>query len=126
MRIVIIDNDQAFVRSLAILLRAYGHEVRAFCDPVNAGTWFEDRPAVDVLLLDYLMPGCHGARLLDLIRPHLPAGTRVFLVSGHSELFDRRDLPAMGIDGFFPKPLDLDRLVALVGRPAANDGNLRI
>ena len=118
MRIVIVDNDRALVRSLSILLKSYGHEVRGFCEPLEALATLERGDPFDVLFVDYLMPGCPGRELLERARGRFPPGARVYLVSGHVDLIQPCELVALGVDGFFSKPLDLDRIVALLGAPA--------
>lgn len=118
MTIVLVDNDRALVQSLSILLKSYGHTVHAFHDPLEAIRFLEGGIPFDLLLLDDLMPGCHGRELLQRMKPRLPRGARVVMISGHLERGKPCELLALGVDAFFPKPLDLDRLVELAGGAA--------
>lgn len=119
MKIVLVDNDRALVQSLSILLKSYGHEIHAFHDPLEAIRFLESAPSFDLLLLDDLMPGCHGRELLQRMKSRMPRGARVIMISGHIERIRPCEMVALGVDGFFPKPLDLDRLVELVGEDRA-------
>jgi len=110
-RALLVDDDANERELLAGLLRMNG----AACDTVGDGDAAlaylasHDRP--DVVLLDMVMPRCDGPRTLERIRhdPRL-AGLRVYGVSGLSPEQAGIATGPGGVDGWFAKPLQPDRL----------------
>lgn len=115
MQVMILDNDRALLRSLSILLERAGHAVRAFedADPALAAL-ASPGTAPDALVLDYVMPQMNGLEFLRRARTWLPAGCRVILISGHTDLLSRVGVAQEGVDALLPKPLDLDELDRLI------------
>ncbi|MBM4416816.1 MAG: response regulator [Chloroflexi bacterium] len=104
-RIVLID-DQTDVRDTeAMLLRAEGHDLRAFSDPAVAlGAIDEDPP--DLVITDLGMPGLTGwdvARALQARHPALP----VIFLTGWGRELTAAQLREGGVSGVIPKPMDL-------------------
>lgn len=114
MRIVIVDDDRALLESLSVILAQEGHQVKALNNSRNALAYFEAAPELDVLILDYLLPDGTGCELLARLRDRLPASCRVIMTSGHTDRLDFDELRLLGIDAFLPKPVDLERLFALL------------
>jgi DNA-binding response OmpR family regulator len=129
MNVIVVDDDAALLRSLAIVLRSRGHTVKSFdnsreachfigqsrvgSSPARVGAG-ADSP-VDVLILDYVMPGLTGEELLRETRECLPPTCKVILISGHTDQVEPLDLKGMGVTAFLPKPLDFEELCKLVG-----------
>ncbi len=114
MRIMIVDNDTALLRSLEILLRARGYTVVSHSDPMDAARECEQNSVPEALIVDYMMPAMQGNELLARIGPHLPDECRVIVISGHTDKIDQQQMSNLGMTAFLPKPLDLDRLCQLV------------
>lgn len=110
MKIVIVDNDAALLRSLQILFSRQGYEVKVFDDPIEACSYVAKGARIDVLIIDYVMPALSGKETLRKMRGHLSPACKVILVSGHTDLIENQDLEAMGVDVFLPKPLDINQL----------------
>lgn len=110
MNIVIIDNDQAILRSLNLLLEAQGHNVSVFPDPRAALFHFlrENRP--DVLLVDYFMPEMNGDELLYRLKAELPEDCRIIMMSAHCDLAQKLDLNHLGVSTFLSKPIEIIEL----------------
>ena len=83
----------------------------------------------DVAILDLHLPPTldapdTGLRILDYVKSHLPA-SKVFVASSDPSGEMRRECVRRGADGFFDKPLDVERPVAtlrptpVARRPAA-------
>lgn len=116
MRVMLVDNDPAILRSLGLILESSGHSVMAFADPREAMSMLESGHPPDLLALDLVMPGLDGVEFAHRARPLLTPETPVVLITGHSDLLEGgQPLPA-GISACLPKPLDLDRLLELVER----------
>ena len=81
MRVMLVDNDWALLRSLQIHLEQAGHKVAAFADPRAALERLGDGDEPDVIVLDYVMPAMNGIELARrLLADH--AELRILFVSG--------------------------------------------
>lgn len=114
MRVVVVDNDRALVRSLTIVLANQGHQVESFVDSRKAAVALGRTVVPEVLVLDYMMPGLDAIGLLKRVRGRLPVGCRVVLISGHTECWEDERLDRLGLSARLPKPIDLDALSRLI------------
>jgi CheY-like chemotaxis protein len=81
---ILIVDDDADVRSfLMAALEGLGHGVAGVADGPQAIAWLE-RARPDLLLLDYAMPGMHGADLACEVRRRHPELPIVF-VTGYAQ-----------------------------------------
>jgi two-component system nitrogen regulation response regulator NtrX len=76
----------------------------------------------DVAILDLHLPPTldapdTGLRVLDFVKRHLPS-SKVFVASSDPSVEMRKDCMRRGADGFFDKPLDVERLLSTVRRMA--------
>lgn len=122
---VLIVDDNAPTRSLLrSVLRAVGvKRISEAGDAEEALDHLEVRN-VDIILLDYAMPGMNGLDLARLLRtdPDRPGGkARIIMITGYG---DRRNVAAArdaGVDEFLVKPIStralLQRLEASLARP---------
>lgn len=75
-RILIVDDDATFARTLARSLTRTGFEVATCGTGAETRAWLADgRP--DVVILDYQLPDADGLSLLDELRPGRPTTTFV-------------------------------------------------
>ena len=124
MRIMIVDNDEAWTRSLTLLLKGRGHEVFPFTDPLAAcdfigqiaGTaLLEDSDLPDAVVLDYVMPELSGFQVLGRIGDVLGSRCTIVFVTGHGEQVRNSRLMDMGVTACLAKPVDLDQLEKVLG-----------
>jgi PAS domain S-box-containing protein len=116
-RILIADDNEDAVESLALMLNMMGNETRTAPDglaALQAGESF----APELVLLDIGMPKLNGYDAARRIRA-LPWGTRVVLVAltGRSQDEDRRRSHEAGFDFHLVKPVEpaaLEKLLAIV------------
>ncbi len=110
--IFIVDDDQAVRHSLILLLASEGLQAQGFasareflaaCQPVC-----DDR-----LIVDVDMPGMNGIELLLRLRDS-GVSPRAVVMTGQPSTFLRQQALAAGAMAFLEKPIDADRLVALV------------
>jgi DNA-binding NtrC family response regulator len=119
-KLLIVDDDAAITQQLFWTL----------CDDLEVMTAKDLSTAVrrtvidepHLVILDLHLPPTPdsvetGLRVLDYIKGHLPAAG-VFVVSSESSAETRRECIGRGADSFLTKPLDIERLVALVRRAA--------
>lgn len=114
MKVVVIDNDRALIRSLEIFLSTRGHQVIAFDSPTDACAFLQADEGTDVLILDFLMPELTGADVLQRIKKRLPKSCKIILISGHTDLIEPIYLESIGVHAFLPKPLDIDQLTRVM------------
>jgi CheY-like chemotaxis protein len=124
MRILVADDNQDLLESLAALLEHCGHRVyRAPDGPQALQTAARVHP--DAAILDIGMPGLSGYEVARRLRSDA-GGERIFLIAhtAWGEEQDKATAYAAGFDRHCTKPLDfaaLSRLLAQ-GRPARPAG----
>ena len=122
-RILVADDNNDALESLATLLQLSGHEVYTAANGAVALESAEQhRP--EVVLLDIGMPKLDGYEVARRIRAQ-PWGQRITLVAltGWGQDSDRRRSQEAGFDSHLVKPLDLDKLTELLaGLPSAGTG----
>jgi len=115
-RILVADDNSDALESLATLLELSGHEVFSAANGALALESAE-RNLPEVALLDIGMPKLDGYEVARRIRAQ-PWGRRITLVAltGWGQESDRRRSGEAGFDSHLVKPLDLDKLTALLER----------
>lgn len=113
MKVVVIDNDAALLRSLQVLLESRGHEVVCLADAAAVEEVLE-RALPDVVLVDLVLPGAWGPDVIRRIRSRCGCASRMILISGHTDLVERLDLEEEGVVAFLPKPIDYATLTSLI------------
>jgi CheY-like chemotaxis protein len=123
-RILIVDDDLNNVEMLFIAATILGHE------PIGAYSGQQAIDAVaykkpDLVLLDYLMPGQDGVETLRQIRA-LPNGrlAQIYIYSGVDNREIEEQLKDEGADGILIKPMDLNKLEALLNNSIPIDENI--
>ena len=125
-RILVADDNNDALESLATLLQLSGHEVYTAANGAVALESAEQhRP--EVVLLDIGMPKLDGYEVARRIRSQ-PWGQRITLVAltGWGQDSDRRRSQEAGFDSHLVKPLDLDKLTELLAAlPSTGAGGVR-
>jgi two-component system CheB/CheR fusion protein len=125
-RILVADDNNDALESLATLLQLSGHEVYTAANGAVALESAEQhRP--EVALLDIGMPKLDGYEVARRIRAQ-PWGQRITLVAltGWGQDSDRKRSQEAGFDSHLVKPLDLDKLTELLAAlPLASSGVTR-
>ena len=83
-RVLVVDDDPAFLGVVTELLEEGGHQVEAVVEPGTALRKIE-QDAYDVALLDLVMPGVGGLELGDKIKALSP-DTEVLILTGYADL----------------------------------------
>jgi signal transduction histidine kinase len=112
-RILLVDDNQDTVRSLARLLSLRGHQVATAFDGVAALKIAEDFQP-DFLLLDLGLPGLDGYELARRLRAQGFARTPIVAISGYAQEGDRARSREAGFNYHFAKPVDFEALAELI------------
>ncbi len=128
--VLIIDDEEALVRSLSYALRAEGFKVgAAYSGEEGLALLADSTRRCDIVLLDLGLPGMDGIATLDglrKLRPNLP----VIMISAHGDTRAAVQAVKGGATDYLTKPFELDDLLATIdgtlARPevAAAPGNL--
>jgi serine protease Do len=117
--ILVVEDDEAALRSYGRLLARLGHAVRlhAGCDGVLADR--EGVEGADLLVLDQQMPGMRGLDLLETLRERRTWAARasappVLLVTAFADEALRRRAAALGVTAILDKPIDPAQLLGRV------------
>ncbi len=120
---ILIVDDEAIVRnSLKRALTRFGYRVLEAGDgPSALATMQAADPPVDLIILDLVLPG-GGAGIFELLKAVRP-DVRVLISSGYSPDADAARGLTDRVEGFLPKPYELNQLrtavtQALTGRAA--------
>ncbi len=104
MRVYIVDDDQAVMRSCSILLSAHGYETIP-CDSAEAFLQVYDERHAACLVLDLRMPGMSGLQLQERLNEegrNLP----IIMLTGHGDVPAAVQAIKNGAIDFIEKPAD--------------------
>lgn len=116
--VLVVDDDEAFRRSLTLLLTAYGFQVRGFasgeellaaCDGAERGC----------LLADVHLPGIDGFRIVELLRGR-GVGIPALLMTGRPDPDMRDRAAAAGLPAVLEKPLPGHLLIKAIREALAD------
>ena len=117
-RLVLVDDDELLREVLAGNLAQSGFEVELFSDPLAALDAIP-RSDVDLLILDWKMPGMSGLELLQALRGR-GVGTRALFFTSHNDTIYEEAALALGASDFIDKTRSfailLRRIEMILGR----------
>jgi len=117
LRVLVADDVPVNRRLTQRLLELAGHSVRSVSDGREALDAVQ-REHFDLVLMDVEMPGLHGLDAAAAIRtlPGPTARVPIIAVTAHSEALYLTRCREAGMDDFLTKPIDADRLHAIIER----------
>ncbi len=120
-RVLLVDDNADGADTLGRLLRAHGHTVEVYHDPVGALAAV-DRFRPDLALLDIGLPVLDGYQLAARLRA-LPGGQgcRLVALSGYGLAADHARSEAAGFERHLVKPVNADEVARVVAADAATD-----
>ena len=109
-RVLVVDDEPGVRDALTRGLAAEGMDVRSVADG-HAGLQEASTGAYDAVVLDIMLPGLSGYRVLEALRAEGVA-TPVLLLSAKDGEVDQADGLDLGADGYLVKPFSFVVLVA--------------
>lgn len=114
LNVLVVDDDEGMVETLTDILTARHYRVQTARSGEDAISLARGAP-FDVVLMDIVMPGVNGVQALRSIKAAAPA-TNVIMMTAYTrhELVEQaKEASALDV---LPKPLDMERLLALLRR----------
>jgi CheY-like chemotaxis protein len=108
-RVLIVDDEENQRRTLAIGLKLDGFDTVVAASAAEAMRVLATPPAVELALIDLMMPGLNGLELARQIRRSFPH-VRVVLSSAYHLSARQVERADCGAVGFVPKPYKLAEL----------------
>jgi len=105
----VLDDDRLFIELITAALAPIADIIDSSQSSVEALVELLDKKP-DCLILDLMMPEMDGLEVLKRLRsdPDM-AGMKIVVVTSKTYETDRKQVLAAGADGFFNKPLNMDR-----------------
>lgn len=108
-KVLVVDDDPSVLATYRRLLRRAGYTAVTEGDPLKVLDTPDDGERVDLLLLDYKMPGMDGLSLLAELRRRA-CQARCILVSAFLNDEVRNQARHLGVDRVLEKPVDVGLL----------------
>ncbi len=112
LRVLVVDDDQDFAESLAMVMEIRGHHVELAFNGVEAVDKFREQD-FDIAFMDVKLPGMNGVESFLEVRKFKPEA-RVVMVTGYSVAELLEQAVANGAWGVLHKPLDMPALVRML------------
>ncbi|RYZ22536.1 MAG: response regulator [Chitinophagaceae bacterium] len=117
MEILIIDDEPRNIFALKAVLQARGYRVQSAASAPEGIQRLRQTEGIGVVLLDMMMPDMDGTEALAAIRADeqlkaLP----VIAVTAKAMTGDREKAIEAGADDYISKPVDVDKLLAMLKR----------
>jgi len=113
-RVLVVDDDDSIRETFQYHLERAGYEVTTAAT-AEAGLGLLSEVEPGVVITDIRMPGMDGLELLGRIRDASP-DIDVLMITAHEDMQSASDAMRRGAFDYLVKPLDLDRIEALVER----------
>jgi CheY-like chemotaxis protein len=109
---MLVDDNADAAQTMGELLRAQGHEIHVFHDPVSA---LQSAGAIgpEFAVLDIGLPVMNGYELGTKIREICGSACRLIALTGYGQDTDKERSRAAGFHAHVIKPVNVDQLLEL-------------
>jgi excisionase family DNA binding protein len=115
-KVLIVDDEPAIRKHLSQLFLKFGFIVDIAWDGFEAGSKIETfKPGL--IVLDLCMPGLDGFEVCRRIKQNPEkSGIRIVAITGLHTKETKEKIMDLGADGYVPKPIDKNALLAVIDR----------
>ncbi len=117
LKILLVDDEVEFVKTLAERLQLRGFQTEIASDGNDALTIMNTSP-FDIVVLDVFMPGMSGLEVLKEIKKKA-SRIPVILLTGHGAKKEGMEGMSLGAFDYLVKPIDIDELIKKVNAAVA-------
>lgn len=118
-RIMYVDDEEALVFLMDVILTRMGYQIRGYTDPTLALQDFRARPQdVDVVITDVAMPGITGPHLAEKLR-EIRKDVPIIMTSGYIRDEDREAARALQINQLVYKSDTVEELAEALSKEIA-------
>ena len=122
-KILVVDDDDFFRRSLVDFLCLEGFDVAAYPHLLDLSVVSEGG-LPDAILCDVMLPGCTGIDILKQIRAHAATASVPFLfLSARADPSVQREAMNLGGDDYITKPVSAENLLGALKARLSRLGN---
>lgn len=115
LQVLLVEDDALLADGLLRALQAQDMTVTLVGDGLAADARLQSAGAVEVVVLDIGLPGIDGLELARRLRAQPgTAGAMLVAITGYGQESDRAQVAQAGFDHHLVKPIDTDRLYALL------------
>lgn len=108
-RLLIVDDETAFLESIAKRLEMRDFDVRKATRGADA-IEMARKEKFDLALIDLKMPGMDGKQVLEILKKEHKF-IEVIILTGHGSVDSAVDCTKLGAFGYLPKPYELEKLL---------------
>ncbi len=119
LRVLFVDDEEELVSAVVERLELRGIAAVGVTSGLDALRLVEEQP-FDVAVLDVRMPGIGGLEIIRRLKQTHPA-IEVVLLSGHGAADTVEEGMRLGAFDYLQKPVDIDNLIAVLRRAAADE-----
>lgn len=115
-RILIVEDEEAIAKMIAMNLRVAGMEPTIFYDGAEAADSLAADHGFDLALLDIMVPGKDGFALLETLKPY---GIPVIFLTAKDDLSSKVQGLAGGAEDYIVKPFEVLELLVRIDKVLA-------
>lgn len=116
MRLLLIDDDEVFTRTLKRALERLGHEVSVAHDPITA-MYHVKRHPFDAAVVDLRLAEHSGLALIEPLADAAPT-MRILMLTGYASIATAIQAIKKGADNYLPKPASAREILAALATDA--------
>lgn len=114
-RVLIIDDDNRNIFALSATLKTRAFECESCMSAEEAFEMLKSKDQFDAILIDMMMPDMDGYDAIPLIK-NTPSyqQTLIVAITAQAMIGDREKCLRAGADYYISKPIDVDKLLAIL------------